>query len=58
MLAQAVGPRHEIENVGGGFQGEKRGGFVAGDFAPAQHAAGEFGNVTGNGCVNQSSTHG
>ena len=58
MFAQAVGAGHEIEDVGGGFQAEKPGGLGAGDFAAAQDPAGEFGNLLGNGCVNQAGTHG
>ena len=58
MLAEAVRPGHEVENIGGGIEIEQREGLRAGNVFPAEHASRQLGNGVVNICVNQCSGHG
>jgi hypothetical protein len=58
MLADAVGPGQQVQNVGGGFQVQQPLRLVAGDVATAEHALAEFGNPAMLGHVNGLCCHG
>jgi len=57
MFADAIGPRQEIENVGGRFEIEQPRRFVAGDVAAAEDALAEDGKPFVISRVNSCSHH-
>ena len=58
LFADAVRPRQQIENVGGGFEIEEPRRFVAGDVSAAQNPLAEGGEFLVIGRVNRCRCHG
>jgi hypothetical protein len=58
MLAKAIGPRHEVENIGGAFEIKQPEGVFAGNLFPTQRAQCQVGYPCMITCVNQLSDHG
>ena len=58
LFADAVGPRQQIQNVGGGFEVDEPQRLVAGNCSAAQNPLAEFGDFAVIFCVNQFCCHG
>ena len=57
LFANAVGPREEVQNVGGAFEMNQPQGFIAGDMAAPQNSFAQEGDLAMIVCVNLFRTH-